>query len=107
MINQNVIRAAVDRLVNVAKPAKVILFGSYATGKATEDSDLDLMVIGPGAGVSKQNKVRLRDAVGDVGTGVDVLVFSEKEASTRGQVPGTIIYWALKEGRVMYEAPSY
>ena len=35
MINQNVIRAAVDRLVNVAKPAKVILFGSYATGGST------------------------------------------------------------------------
>jgi predicted nucleotidyltransferase len=31
------------------KPLKVILFGSYAKGTATEDSDIDLAVVVPGA----------------------------------------------------------
>jgi len=107
VISENTISEAVARLVEVARPAKVILFGSYATGEATKDSDLDLMVIEPGAGNKKSDCVKLRDAVGDVGTGVDVLVFSEVEANRRGQVPGTVIYWAFKEGRVMYETSAH
>ncbi|MBF0369331.1 MAG: nucleotidyltransferase domain-containing protein [Magnetococcales bacterium] len=107
MISEKTIREAVDRLVAVAKPIKVILFGSYATGKATDDSDLDFMVIQPTESGVEGDRVILRDAVGDVGAGVDVLVFSEEETCRRGQVPGTLIYWALKEGRVMYEASSH
>lgn len=50
--------------------------------------------------------IRLRQTSGAVGTGVDVLVFSEGEAQRRGQVPGTVVYWANKEGKVLYEATS-
>jgi hypothetical protein len=32
------------------------------------------------------------------------LVFSEEEAQRRGQVPGTVLYWANKEGKVLYES---
>ncbi|MEO5328261.1 MAG: nucleotidyltransferase domain-containing protein [Magnetococcus sp. THC-1_WYH] len=107
MINESVLSQAVDRLVAVAKPARVILFGSYATGDATVDSDLDFMVIDATLTGTLRDRAVLRKAVGDVGTGVDVLVVSQEEADRRGQVPGTIIYWALKEGRVMYESPTH
>jgi hypothetical protein len=50
--------------------------------------------------------IRLREAVGPIGSGVDVLVYSEEEAERRGQVPRTVVYWALKEGRVRYDAAS-
>jgi uncharacterized protein len=107
MISESTIHEAVDRLVKVAKPAKVILFGSYATGHATVDSDLDLMVIEPSVDEMVRDRAMLRNAIGDVGAGVDLLVFTEEEANRRGQVPGTIIYWALKEGRVMYESSTH
>jgi len=45
MISEQVIQQAVRRLVAAANPSRIILFGSYATGTATENSDLDLMVI--------------------------------------------------------------
>jgi hypothetical protein len=48
--------------------------------------------------------IRLHRAVGDVGIGVDVLVYSDKEALRRSQVPGTLLYWAFNEGMVMYDA---
>ena len=37
--------AAVDRIVQVLHPEKVILFGSFANGSPTPDSDVDLMDI--------------------------------------------------------------
>jgi uncharacterized protein len=36
---------AVQRIVEGLHPEKIILFGSYAYGKATPDSDVDLLVI--------------------------------------------------------------
>ena len=46
MLTEQAIKDAVRRVVAAAHdPLKVILFGSYARGNATETSDLDLMVV--------------------------------------------------------------
>ena len=104
MISEQTIQQAVARLVAAAKPSKIILFGSYARGDATEDSDLDLMVIEQDVQNAGEEMIRLHRAVGDVGIGVDVLVYSDWEASRRSQIPGTLLYWAYKEGKVLYDA---
>ena len=104
MISEQTIQQAVARLVAAANPSKVILFGSYARGDATEDSDLDLMVIERELPNKFDEMVRLRIEVGDIPVGVDLLVYSDDEASARSQVPGTVLYWAYKEGRVMYDS---
>ena len=104
MISEQTIQQAVARLVAAANPSKVILFGSYARGDATEDSDLDLMVIEPEEVNQFDEMVRLRNVMGDMQVGVDLLVYSDREAFRRSQVPGTLLYWAFKEGRVMYDA---
>ena len=75
MISSEQIQQAVERLVKAANPSKVILFGSYARGDATEDSDLDLMVIEREVENTGEEMVRLHRAVGDVGAGVDLLVY--------------------------------
>ena len=75
MISGEQIQQAVERLVAAAKPSKIILFGSYARGDATEDSDLDLMVIEQEVVNKFDEMIRLHRAVGDVGIGVDVLVY--------------------------------
>lgn len=104
MLTERTLQSAIDRIVAAARPTQVWLFGSHARGEATEDSDLDILVIEAEVIDRGAEMARLRRAVGAIGMGVDILVCSEAEAARRGQVPGTAIYWALKEGRVMYDA---
>jgi hypothetical protein len=51
-----------------------------------------------------EEMIRLRDAVPPLGVPVDVVVVSEEEARLRGQVPGTLVHRALREGRVLVGA---
>jgi predicted nucleotidyltransferase len=57
----------VRRVLSVARPDRIILFGSAATGQMTRDSDIDLLVIEPALANTHERRVEIRDAVGDVG----------------------------------------
>ena len=69
MISEAIIQQVVERLVKAANPSKVILFGSYARGDATEDSDLDLMVIEQEVQNAGEEMIRLHRAVVDAPLG--------------------------------------
>jgi len=104
MIDEHILQQVVNRIVAAAKPSRVILFGSYGRDNPDKRSDLDIMVVKPEVTDKAAEIVRLHEVVGDVGTGVDVLVFSDEEFERRSRVPGTVLYWARKEGRPVYEA---
>ena len=105
MLDMQTIQAAADRLAAAASsPARIILFGSYGRGDADEGSDLDFMVIERELGDKAGEYMRLMDALGRVGTGVDLLICPQAEFERRSQVPGTVLYWAVKEGRVLHDA---
>jgi predicted nucleotidyltransferase len=104
MIDERMLQQAVERIVAAAQPTRVILFGSRSRGDADEGSDVDLLVIEPRVDNQGEEMVRLCQAVGPVGANVDVLVYSEAEYERRSQVPGTLPYWARREGRPLYEA---
>ena len=102
MIDEHTLQEVVKRIVAAARPSRVILFGSYGRGEADAGSDLDLMVIKPQVTDKYAEMVRLRRAVGSVGLGVDVLVYSEAEVEKRRDWCTSPIYWALREGRTLY-----
>ncbi|MBS4095448.1 MAG: nucleotidyltransferase domain-containing protein [Sulfuricella sp.] len=104
MLTRQTIQAAAERLASAASaPCRVILFGSYARDAADEGSDLDFMVIEREVADKGAEYLRLRKAVGGVGTGVDLLVYPLNEFERRSQVPGTVPYWACKEGKVLHD----
>lgn len=107
MLTAQELDRAVQRIARTAtQPAKVILFGSYARSEADEGSDLDLMVVERELPNKAGEYLKLKSAIGRVGVGVDLLLYSEQEFLRRSQVPGTLPYWALKEGKVLHDATA-
>nr|VFJ88591.1 MAG: Nucleotidyltransferase domain-containing protein [Candidatus Kentron sp. H]VFJ90688.1 MAG: Nucleotidyltransferase domain-containing protein [Candidatus Kentron sp. H]VFJ96851.1 MAG: Nucleotidyltransferase domain-containing protein [Candidatus Kentron sp. H] len=104
MLELQTIEIAVQRLVRAAhSPIKVILFGSYATGRADEGSDLHVLVIEREIPNMADEYSRLRGAIGSIGTGVDVPIYPEDEFERRKEWQTSPVYDALRNGKVMYE----
>lgn len=83
-------------------PQEVILFGSYARGDQTADSDIDLLVVFPHGVDKAAEAMRIRRAIGRINTGVDVVVSAVAEVAEWEDVLGTIFYYARREGRPIY-----
>ena len=103
MINASTLNNAVQALAQAApQAAQIVLFGSHARGDAHDDSDLDFLVIEPTLENRASEMVRLRRALRPLRVSADVLVYSRDEVNRWGQQPGTALYWALREGRVVH-----
>ena len=82
---------------------RVILFGSYAQGAVTEDSDVDLLVICPFEGRSVDKSVEIRMQLRP-GFPVDLLVRTGEKVRERIEMGDDFIREILEEGKVLYEA---
>lgn len=103
MIAQEQIESVVQVIVEGYEPMKIILFGSYAYGHPTKDSDLDLLIIKDGEASGIQRNRRVRNILKDFSIPIDVIVKSSQEFEMLKDVIGTVIYPANKYGKVVYE----
>ncbi len=101
MIDEPTIFRAALALHEAAPGAKVVLFGSYARGEASEASDLDFLVIEPVVSARRAETVRLQKALADLPVPVDILVASQGTFDAWRDVPGTVYHDAAREGRVL------
>lgn len=99
----NSMNPVVTNIINQLKPynpEKIILFGSYAHGKPTEDSDVDLLVIkktsSPFLERQKQVHLLLRTV-----TAIDVFVLTPKEFKKAKQ-DNLFIKEAVETGKIVY-----
>lgn len=94
----------VRRIVRVAAPQRIVLFGSAARGTAEPGSDFDLLVIKPG----RYHRGRLTEEIYlsliGVGRAVDVVVVTPEDVDRYRDTPALVIAPALREGRVIYAA---
>ena len=80
-------------------PQRIILFGSYATGSATPDSDVDLIVVLPFRGNPTDQVVAIRGRA-EAPFPMDLLVWKPSRMRRRDSFTRAV----LTEGKVMYEA---
>lgn len=101
-IAPSVLDDIIRRIVQVAAPERIILFGSAGRGTAGPGSDLDLLVIKPG----QFHRGRLTEAIYmnliGVGQAVDVIVVTPEDIERYQHSPSLVIAPALREGKVIY-----
>ena len=103
-IDEQLVGAIVSRIVRVAAPNGIILFGSAATAQMTEDSDIDLLVLEDAPQNPRAESVRIREALRGLGCPIDVIVMSCERFEETKDVFGGLAYPANKYGKVIYGA---
>ncbi len=95
----------VTRIAARFHPLRIILFGSHAKGEATEESDVDLLVVLPHVENKREVTIEIRRALADLPVAKDIVVTTPDEIRQRGDLVGTLLRQALREGHVLYERP--
>ena len=102
MISREEIQKFVDQVVERFRPSKVILFGSYAYGTPTEDSDVDLMVVMRHRGAAPAKAARIMvDCAHNFP--MDLLVRSPAELRRRVEMGDTFMREIATKGIVLHE----
>ena len=99
------VQAVVQRLIQIGRPKKIILFGSYVRGNATRDSDLDVLVVaGHEVESPRRESIRLRNSVSDINMPMDILVVSYSRFEALREKLGLVYREADRYGKVVYES---
>ena len=102
-LDPDVLNEIVQRIVDVAKPQRIILFGSAARGEMGPHSDVDLLVVKDGERSLDVMKEIYMNLDG-VGVAVDALVATSDRVERYRDSHALVFKSALREGRVIYEA---
>jgi uncharacterized protein len=94
------IKAISERLKSEYNAEKVILFGSYARGEATEDSDVDIFIIAPTQERFYERMATVRKVIRDLrnGTPIAPIILTKEEINKRLEIKDQFIQSILEEG---------
>ena len=99
----DVLPAAIDRIVQTLRPEKIILFGSYAYGDPSPDSDIDLLVIMKTDLPPRQRYLSVSRLLRPRPFPVDILVKTPDEVQVALAKGDVLIREILSQGAVLYE----
>ncbi|MFH1831764.1 MAG: nucleotidyltransferase domain-containing protein [bacterium] len=103
MISKETIEEVKNRLVKTYNPVTIYLFGSYAWGTPTEDSDLDLLIVVD----SSQERAIKRSfdgykALWGLEIAKEIIVYTSDEFEALAQKETSLSYRVKQQGKVIY-----
>ena len=102
-LSQDTLNDIIRRVVEVAEPERIILFGSAARGEMNRHSDVDLLVVKDGSDLRRLTARIYRRLYG-VGAAVDIVMVTPQDVERYRDSHALVIKPALREGTVMYES---
>ncbi|MFH0983477.1 MAG: nucleotidyltransferase domain-containing protein [Planctomycetota bacterium] len=105
MVAMRDIRKFAEAIAREFKPQRIILFGSYAYGKPTEDSDVDILVVMPYRGHPTEKAIEIRQRIRRP-FALDLLVRSRREIERRMAWNDWFIREIMERGKPLYDADN-
>jgi predicted nucleotidyltransferase len=102
-ITEAKIRRAAQKLVDELQPEKIILFGSFAYGRPTIDSDVDLLIIMNTRLRPHARSMQASEVLSPRPFPVDLIVRTPAEIAERLRVKDCFIEEIVTKGKVLYE----
>lgn len=102
-VTEQLLNEISQNIIKFFDPEKIILFGSQVSGKRSDDSDVDLLVIMESHERPARRSTKIRKLCRPKFLPMDILVRTPNEIRKRLEVNDSFIVEILKKGRVLYE----
>lgn len=102
MIKEKEIKKITDVIVEKYQPEKIYLFGSFAWGTPTKDSDVDLFVVKRSKKSSIEMMQEVYEIIFGVGGAVDVLVYTPEQLERRKELGDPFVLKIINNGKLLY-----
>ena len=103
VLDQETLEDIIQRIVEVAQPERILLFGSASRGSVDRNSDVDLLIIKQGG--DSDLRARIYERLYGVGVAVDAILVSPADVERYKDSHALVIKPALQDGTVVYESP--
>jgi HEPN domain-containing protein/predicted nucleotidyltransferase len=94
--------AVLQRLVGAYRPERVLLFGSQATGGASDDSDIDLLIVKATGGSPRERRAEVERLLADRALPLDICVYTPSELLHLYRLGSPFIQEVLETAKVVY-----
>jgi predicted nucleotidyltransferase len=105
-VRSDAIPEMVRRIVDKFQPVRIILFGSDARGDENRHSDVNLLVVLPSIQDDHRTALSIHRELAEMPGPKEIVVTTPEELARRGDLLGTVLRPALREGKILYERPS-
>ena len=102
MSKEKEIKKIVNQIVEKYKPEKIILFGSFAYGKPTKDSDVDLFIVKKTNEPRTKRHLKVDRMLLDRIMPLDILVYTPQEIKKRLSFGDFFIRNIIQQGKMLY-----
>jgi predicted nucleotidyltransferase len=100
-------RSALKKIINyaveVARPERIVLFGSLARGTTNLYSDIDLLIVTSDRFSRRDLALRISEFARECGVSADVLVHTPAQIAEAAMEPSSFLHQVVVHGEIVYE----